>query len=61
MAQKQPTKRQRDVMRMYRASPLATSQVEVMKRLGLKDRNEFYRLYTRCDVTDRLIDLAEGE
>lgn len=56
---KKPTKRQRELMRQYDQNPFLLSQAEIMRKLGLKDRHDFYRMFTRCRITDRIEELRE--
>lgn len=61
MGQKTPTKKQREIMREHLANPFLTSQTDVMRRLRIKDRHTFYRLFTRCMIADRIEEIDAQE
>lgn len=54
MAHAKPSAKQRRIMRNYRGNPFYYRLNEVMKRLGLKDKdyNTFNRLYRQCHILD---------
>lgn len=55
-----PTKRQRELMRDYYNNPFILSQTAVMKALRIKERHEFYRLFTRCVIADRMEEIERA-
>lgn len=49
-----PSNKERKVIREYLANPQIMTQIEVMRRLNIADRNNFYRILARCTIADRL-------
>ncbi len=50
MLLKGPNKRQREWMQKYRLAPKQITQAEVMRKLDIKQRNDFYRLFHHCTI-----------
>lgn len=50
---RQPQKKQREVMKQRLANPHLFRQVDVMKKLGIKNSNEYYRMFERSIIADR--------
>lgn len=61
MAHLLPTKKEREIIRLRLSNPHLHTQAEVIKKLKLKDSNNYYRVFERSIIADRKEELMNKE